>query len=329
MKLLSISLTLLLAFTLTSCFQTDNDRVVDFLPTPNTPFGAFPKLIAVESDAFDFNDLENSSYSHSVDFIDGAGGLQVSEYRIFVSYQQLDSIESLPVLLRNVQSRSFFLRPETNQIGLDLTISFAEVADALGIDDFSAFSTEDRFNFSTELVKSDGRLFSSLNSRPAITNSLGGIWDFRVKAECQSAEDMFVGEYQISYGYLYDLVPALGGGRPFGNTLDRAVFLSLTDDPSVRRFNYGPYLTPWSFLSQDVSLRFSCGNLQQSDLRTTSNGCGSEPFGAIQNGVATYDPNDDSTFTIEMIDLPPELDGDCFFPTFGSSLKYSIVFSKN
>jgi hypothetical protein len=169
-------------------------------------------------------------------------------------------------------------------------------------------------------------VFSSLNSTPVITNAFEGLWDFRVKGICPLREDTFVGEYRITYGYVYP--PAeLPGGPAFGD-LDRSVFLSPANDPRIERtLNYGPYLPGFSFFTDDVLLLFSCGNLLQTPINTGA-GCGDGTIGAIQNGVATYDPNDDSTFTIEMIDLPPEFDGGCFGQGFGSRLRYSIVFTK-
>jgi hypothetical protein len=51
--------------------------------------------------------------------------------------------------------------------------------------------------------KTDDRVFSSLNSTPVITNAFEGLWDFRVKGICPLREDTFVGEYRITYGYVY------------------------------------------------------------------------------------------------------------------------------
>gem|GEM_PF-2104585 len=293
-----------------------------------TTLGAFPKLVDVETDFFDFSDPENAAYAHSVDFIDGAEGRDVSEYRIYLSYEPLGQPDTVQELFRTVTSREFITRSETGQLGFDLVIPFSEVADFLGLDALSDFTVEDKFNFRTEIVKFDNRVFSSLNSTPAITNAFEGLWNFEVSPSCPVGEDMFVGEYQVTYGYTYSRPDIFGDElRAFGLNIDRAVFLSPTDDPLRRRFNYGPYITSYSFFTNDVFLNFACENLTQSPVSVGA-GCGDGSIGAIQNGVATYDPNDDSTFTIELIDLPPEFDGGCFGNGFGNQLRYSLVFTK-
>lgn len=319
MKLLTNSLALLMAFALFSCNEEKNFYGENF--NDHSSIGAFPKLLTIASNSFDFTDLENAVYSHSVDFIDGKEGKEVVEYRIYLSYEQPDQDTTSLELFRTIRSQEFSSRPGTNQLGFDLIIPFSEVATFLGINDLSDFSAGDGFYFHTELVRADERVFSSLNSSPAITHAFEGFWDFRVKNSCPLPSDLFVGEYQIEYGYVYD--PVNGFGRAFGDSLDRTVLLNPTSDPLERVFNFGFYS---GTLTQDVSLYFSCGNLAQTQTRTFI-GCGEGVIGAIQNGIATYDLFDDSKFTIEMIDWPPELDGGCSNAD-GLDLRYSIVFRK-
>jgi hypothetical protein len=326
MKLLIYPLAMLLAFSFTSCNSTDFSDP----PLDNTfGVGAFPKLVNLETDFFDFNDLENSAYVHSVDFVDGWNGQDVSEYRVYLSYEQAGQQETELTLFRTIESSEFILRAETNQVGIDLMIPFAEVAAFLEIDNLQAFSTEDRFNFRTELVKNDGRTFSSINSTPAITNAFGGIWDFGVKAVCPLADDQFVGDYRVSYGYVYDYRFTLFDVLDFpilGNPLDRVVTL----EPAIaqgRTLNYGLVFGGADFSSEDVRLSFLCGTLIHSDLIVLA-GCGAEYMGTVQLGGAVYDQDDDSTFTVEMIDWPTRLDGDCGRPLESDSLTYSIVFTK-
>lgn len=171
----------MIAVLLTGCYNTPD--TADPLFVVESPIGAFPKLVELETDFFDLTDLENSAYAHTVDFVDGQGGLGVNVYNVYYSYKAEGEEETDWRLFRSIGAREFIVRPETNQIGFDLMIRFSEIADSLGINDFSTFSTEDEFNFRTELEKSDGRIFSSANSTPVITNAFGGIWDFRVLIE--------------------------------------------------------------------------------------------------------------------------------------------------
>ncbi len=327
MKLITISSALVLVFTIFSC--TPERITVGENFQEQTTLGAFPKLVSVETDFFDFRDLENATYAHSVDFIDGAKGRDVSEYRIYLSYEPLGQEGTMLELFRTVTSQEFITRPETEQIGFDLVIPFPEVAAFLGVDDLSDFSLEDEFNFRTEIVKFDDVVFSSINSTPVITNAFEGIWNFEVTPSCPLQEDMFVGEYQVTYGYTYSRPDIFGDGlRAFGPIFDRTVLLSLTDDPLVRRFDYGVYLSMNSIsLINDIFLKFSCEGLIHTPIDSNV-GCGDGNLGAIQNGVATYDPDNDSTFTIELIDLPPQFDGGCFGAGFGTELRYSLVFTK-
>jgi hypothetical protein len=164
-----------------SCISCQKEFLTDPPPDYTIEVGAFPKLINIESGEFDLSDLVNSEYIHSVDFIDGNGGLNVHEYLIYISTEQPGQQETVWELFRTVESREFMQGVESNQVGHNLVIPFSEVAAFLEVEDLSVFSSGDSFSFRTELTKQAGRVFSSSNSTPSINNNVGAIWDFQVE----------------------------------------------------------------------------------------------------------------------------------------------------
>lgn len=309
------------------CADPEAGPIIDF---EELPLGAFPRLQEIRSGAYDLNNLTTSNYEHVIDFVDGSEGDQVAQYRILVGFDDNnpdngdDSQET--VEFRVFEPGDFSVLPETGNLGMTLTIGFTEVANFLGVaaDDVL---TGDRFRFRTEIVKSDGRLFNSVNSTPAVTNAFGGIWNWDVLASCPLDDDSFVGTYRISYGgealpqWLVFNEPV----TPMGETLDRTVELVAPPGQSTRRtFNYGTYYVPgYNFSTRDISLDFACTVLTHSNIDTGA-GCGSGSIQATQREPTPFDIGDDTTFEVKLTDAPAGFDGGCGL----TAREYNIVFTK-
>ncbi len=318
----------MVALAVTGCKDEDLAPIVT---QDNLLFGAFPRLIELRTGEFDLDDLQGSSYEMEVDFVDNAEGADVAQYNVYIAFddnstsggRQDYSTES--TLFRSYEPSDFRAGPNGN-LGIDVVIPFTEAANFAGVPLDSIFSG-DRFQVTTEVVKTDGRVFGSGNSTPAITSAFNGIFDFNIVATCPLPDDMFTGEYTITYGYVYDEID------PFGNTpiqalgnppFSRTVTLGLVEGSTTRRtFNPGAYLQPYySFNPGNVTLEFAC-DVVTSGAIDSGAGCGSGTIAAEQNGTASFDLTDDSTFTIEYNDWAS--DGGCQVAPLG----FSLVFTKN
>ncbi len=294
-------------------------------------FGAFPRLIELRTGEFDLANLGTSSYEMEVDFVDNAGGADVAEYRLYVAFDD-NSIDSAGQdlstdyeLYRTYTPTDFREGPNGN-LGLDVTIPFAELANFVSVPG-EAVRSGDRFQVRAEVEKEDGRVFSAGNSTSAVTSAFSGIFDFNIVATCPLDDDAFAGDYTITYGYVYDEFsffdqPVQALGNP---PLSRTVALTPVSGSSTRRtFPIGDYLAPGSYAASGgtITLDFACDVVSSSGASVALT-CGSGNIGSHQLGTASFDLNDDSSFTIEYQDFG-STDGGC-----GQvGLNYSLIFTK-
>lgn len=209
-------------------------------------------------------------------------------------------------------------------LGLTVSIPFSEVAAFVGAGNVGDVISGDRFQFRTEIITTGGTNFNSVNSTPAVTNAFGGIWNFNVNATCPLDNAAFAGDYAIEYGSVYPAFPLFGADvQPFGPTIGRTVTLGLVAGSTTRRsFNYGTYLLPgYGFGTTDVTLEFACDIVTSTNIDSGA-GCGGGSIQASQDGAASFDLSDDSTWTIEYNDFDPN--GGCG----PSPLPFSVVFTK-
>lgn len=305
------------------CMDEEDGPIIIF--DGGLEIGAFPRLQEVRSGDFDLNDLTGSTYEHFVDFVDGNGGEDVETYRILVAFRSVSGDQGETIVFREIPATEFENFDGTGNKAFTLTIPFTEVAGSLNINPEDVVSG-DRFRFRTELVNRDGQVFNSANSRPAVTNAFGGIWNWDVTASCPLDDNSFVGTYSIEYGYVYDEFELFEQPvTPFGVPLARTVELAFSPGQRTRRtFNYGSYLVPgFNFSTDDISLDFACTVLTHSNINS-GEGCGPSPIQAVQNGQGEFDLTDDTSFTVELIDFAPGFDGGCG----PAPREYSVVFTK-
>ena len=308
-----------------------DDELSPIVTQDNLLFGAFPRLVELRAGEYDLNDLENSSYNMEVDFVDNANGEDVAEYRLFVEFDDNTTGGSRPdysssdeILVRTYTSQDFRAGPNGN-LGVDVMIPFSEVADLAGVPLDSVFAG-DRFQFRAEVEKTDGRVFGSTNSTPAVTNAFGGIFDFNVNATCPLPDDRYSGEYRVTYGDIYDEFALFGEPvQALGNPpLDLVVTLDLVAGSTTRRtFNVGTYANPgYAFATGPTTLEFACDQVRSTAI-DSGQGCGDGTIAATQPSADPFNFTDDSSFTINFIDFG-ETDGGCGV----AALPFSLVFTK-
>lgn len=311
-----------------SCEDEDSSPIVT---QDNLLFGAFPRLVELRTGEYDLNDLQNSAYEMEVDFVDNADGQDVAEYRLYFTFDDNTLGDDRPdysseeMLVRTYTPSDFTAGPNGN-LGVTVNIPFTEVAEQAGVP-LDSVLAGDRFQFRAEVEKADGRVFSSSNSTPAITNAFGGILDFNVNATCPLPDDQFVGSYTLSYGVVYDQFELFGEPvQPFGpEPLSREVTLELVPGSTTRRrFSIGTYLLPgYNFAAGPVTLEFACDQVTSTNIDSGA-GCGDGTIAASQPEADPFTFDDDQTWTINYIDFG-ETDGGCEV----AGLPFSLVFTKN
>ncbi len=312
----------------TGCKDEEAGPVIDF---STLPLGAFPRLQQLDFAEFDLANLTGSVYQHTVDFVDGNASADIAEYVILVAFDDNNpdngdlSTDFAEYDRINVSSITD-VDPESGNKTFTLTIPFADVASFVGAGADGAVISGDRFQFRTELIKTDGRVFNSVNSTPAVTNAFEGIWNWNVNATCPLTSDQFTGNYAITYGYVYDEFPLFGAPvQALGNPpLDLTVELATVSGSTTRRtYNVGTTVNPgYMFGASTSTLEFACDIVTTTAIDSGA-GCGGGSIAAVQNGVAPFMLNDDSTFTIEFTEYGPN-DGGCGV----GALDYSLVFTK-
>ena len=322
---------LLLAVVAVAFSSCKDDELAPVVTQETLGFGAFPFLNELRAGEFDLADLSGSAYEMEVYFVDNAGGADVAQYNIFVAFDDNnpdngDLSSSERMLYRSFTPADFSPTGPDGNLGLTVRIPFSDVAAFVGAGADGAVVSGDRFQFTTEVVKNDGRVFSSANSTPAVTNAFGGLFNFNVNATCPLPDDAFVGDYAVEYGYVYDAFALFGAAvQPFGPAIGRTVTLALVPGSTTRRsFNYGAYLLPgYGFGTSDVTLDFACDVVTSTNVDSGA-GCGGGSIQGTQVNTAAFSLTDDSGWTIEYEDFG-DFDGGCGVP---DPQAYSVVFTK-
>jgi len=317
------------AIVVSGCTKEGSEPV---LTQDNLLFGAFPFLNELKTGEFDLANLGTSAYAMDVYFVDNQAGAAVAQYNVYVSFDDNNAdngdLSTESTLWKSFGPSDFASLGDKGNLGMTLSIPFSEIAGFVGAGNTGDVISGDRFQFRTEIVHTDGRVFSSSNSTPAVTNAFGGIWDFNVNATCPLADGDFVGDYGVSYGYIYDPYTIFGrviqGWYPA--PMDETVTLALKPgSTTVRSFDV-QYLVPSDLQSGlTIELEFACDVVTavSSDSGVRCAGAGWRP---VQINTAAFDLMDDTTWTVEFRDWGGEdNNGSCGdIP----AQEYSVVFTK-
>ena len=308
------------------CADEDLAPLVTF---DSLSIGAFPRLQELRTGEFDLANLGTSSYEMVVDFVDNAGGQDVTEYRLFVSFDDNnpdngDNSTEFE-MFRAYPASEFTVQGDDGNLGVVVNLPFTDLAAFVGVDGADVISG-DVFRVRAELEKTDETVFTEVNSTPAVINAFGGIFNFNILATCPLPDDAFVGDYVLTYGEVYDAFELFGsvvtplGEQPFSKTVTLATIPGST---TRRTFAIGPYLVPgFNFDAGTVTLNFACDNVTSTDIDSGGAACTTGSLSAAQIGIAEFDLNDDSTWTINFNDFAD--DGGCGV----AEMPFSLVFTK-
>ncbi len=258
--------------------------------------GAFPRTLNLIAGEYDLMNLNSSSYIHEIDFRSENGGDNVSNYRVFVSYDDNDATNgdnsSGEVLVGDFSQADFGVSPsEDSNQALTLDFPFATVAAATGTDP-ATISPGDRFQFRAELELEDGRVFTGANTEATIFGpAFRAFFDWNVNATCPLPDDMFVGSYQISH--------LQGPGNPWGTGVRESVVeLALVPgSTTVRAINNVFVIDAFGGFPLPASVEFVCTIARWQDANP-SVGCGGVGIMYFNGGDDPIDISDDSEITL-------------------------------
>ncbi len=315
-NIFSISLVVSMLF-LFSCADENLSPILTFDIAEK---GAYAKLLEETPRELDLANLSTASYDYCVEFVDLEAGSTVSEYNIAVIYEDNNpgngdnsagpnQFMSIPASAFNSTDRNF--------AGACLSVTLSEL---LGLFNLSSddLLANDQFSFVTTVTTTSGASFGAANSSSAVNGSaFGGHFDFTLKATCPLPDDVFVGNYTLTYDG-----DATGGfGTPFeeGQTVEIT-----TNKPSNTQRSI-----PLSYLPQfggfDLTLGFDivCDFIT-AEFVDSGVGCGG---GGITIAAGAVSPisslTDDSQVILNVIEY--DSDGGCGVEPSPKT----IVFTKN
>jgi len=260
--------------------------------------GAFPRLLELTSGEYDLANLSTSAYVHELDFRSENGGRNVTEYRIFVSHTDNDDSNGdqsvSEELYRSFTQSDFVENSSTGNLGLTLNFPFTEIASDLGID-INDVSPGDFFSFRSEVTLDDGRVFAQSNTNPTINGpAFGALFDWRVNATCPLPDDLFVGDYALTYDNV-------AGG--FDESLvEETVTLGLVPGSTTQRVFNATLLDAFGGFPVTPAIEFVCDvvNLLPEDSGVS---CGGPNIFLNPAAVAlSADITDDSVILVDYIE---------------------------
>jgi hypothetical protein len=155
--------------------------------------GAYIRFLGKSGDEF-FNiltpdDYNASVFTYSVEFIDGAGGSRVTEYKLTVEYVDKDDSNGDdsfgPAAFLVVPASQFVNGPNGNKAVLNINLSAAEITAFVGTT-YADIRPGDQFRFKGEVAVGDLR-FNSDNTTSTVEGSaFQGFFDFGILATCPS-----------------------------------------------------------------------------------------------------------------------------------------------
>lgn len=170
-----------------SCASEDREPIVLL---DEIEKGAYPRLIDQTETLINLFDIEGSSYTYNIEFVDEQGGTLLAEYVLDLVYEDNDPSNgdnsSGPVEFLTITpdqcttNENGFLQAPT------ITITGPEALAAAGVT-AEQVSAGDQFNFVGRVVLTDGRTFSQANSSSTIVGpAFRGHFNFTMPASCPS-----------------------------------------------------------------------------------------------------------------------------------------------
>ncbi len=166
-----INLILIVGLIVVSASCEDTDKL-NFNPE-ELPSGAFLRTLNIDSGNFNKSDLDNSSWTITVEGDDGSNGDLMSSIDLHVTFKdktpENGTITLSEVLVKNIPVSSFS-RGDSGLLGGSISTTADETFNILGLSR-TDIEGGDQFTFRLTLNLSDGRSFSSTEIGPDVTGA--------------------------------------------------------------------------------------------------------------------------------------------------------------
>jgi hypothetical protein len=150
----------------TSCKDESKDPLP--LELINNSNGAFLRQTAVTSGAFNFFDLPNSKFQHTVEVSDAEKGGLFASIEYYVQFTDTGGPNSkVEKLIRTIAASEFTPSTKSGLPSKDVTFTLPETATTLGLT-LSQIGAGDTFLYRQVIVMKDGKRFTSTNTSNAI-----------------------------------------------------------------------------------------------------------------------------------------------------------------
>jgi hypothetical protein len=260
----------------------------------NAEIGAFPRTLNLVSGEYDLMNLSSSTYVHDLDFRSENGGENVAEYRLFIMFEDNNpgngDDTSDEVLFRTFTQSDFGTNDEGNK-SVTLSFPFTESAAATSVA-LDNVEPNDRFRFRAELELDDGRVFTGTNTESTIFGpAFRAFFDFNVNATCPLPDDLFVGDYEISF--------LEGPGNPWSTGLRaEVVTLGLVPGSTTLRQFSGNVIDAFGGFPITVQMDFVCSTVQWLTAGPGI-GCGAPNIEYQAGAAQPQDITDDGVIILE------------------------------
>lgn len=280
-----IVLLLMLSVTFFSC-KDESFFLLDF---DSLGKGAYPRLLEGGNSTFDINNPSAGQIGWTVEFVDLERGKLVKEYKVYVSLVDKSSgngntgkAEKLWV----TKTQSEFTDSKDGYRSTTLSTTYAELNSFLGTNPGEHYAG-DLFQFRSELVMEDGRVFASSNSSTVVNDpgAFFSLFNPTATLVCLYDESKFLGNYQVSY--LDEVSGAFG--KTFGDTPPVVELKKVSGSTTKRQFDI-TYIPDNPNVKSKFAFVFDlvCDKVVIASVDTK--------YGCATGATVTLGPSDQATF---------------------------------
>ncbi len=293
-----------------ACRKDDSTFELDY-PTP--------LILELERNgSFELGDVQNSKIELIVEFYDGNQGLDVASYDWsveFISSGGNNGNNIDPVVHSSIEASEFYWSVDLKKRA-SFSLEMVRAIEVLNLK-VDQIKQNDLFRFKAVLKMKDGNSFTEGDQREPVLegDAFESLFTVDVPVGCGIRDDYFIGDYELILGP----VDGLWGG-PFGET--GSVITLIKAGKNERTF-IASNERIWNPEYFEYTIQFQCHSLILKDIDTQAScdGISTIVKGQGESELGSYDPTDDSLFTLYMSD---DLLGSCGEPIHN----ISYIFTK-
>jgi len=239
----------LLGIIMSSCADENLGPILTF---DKAGKGVYPKLVSQTPQLLDLANLGTAAYDYCVEFVDETDGSSAKLYEVeasFVDNNPDNGDKSADaIVIKSFTSDQFTTSANGNrEVCVSITLSELLAAFGMTPEDLVA---NDNFAIRTFVSNVDGVRFGFANSDSDVSGSaFGGHFNMNLTATCPMADNLFVGDYELTYELL--------DGNGFGESLRETTVTLSASSPTKRTFP-AILLDAFGGFNVTVELEFVC-----------------------------------------------------------------------